>query len=284
MLINDPKTGWLVTAPSSSPENWFYLPNGKSASICMAPAIDNQIIRELFSNVILASQLLNTDADLRATLMVNMQKLPPPGIIAKDGRLQEWLEDYKESDVHHRHVSHLYGLYPAALITPESTPDLAEACKKTLEARGDDGPGWSIAYKLLWWARLHDGNRAYKLLTALLNPTQRTDINYGAGGGVYPNLLDAGPPFQIDGNFGASAGIAEMLVQSHAGFIGLLPAIPDHWKRAGWVKGLKARGNFTVDMEWKDGKVIHYRITSKEARKVKVKINGVVREMMSARA
>ena len=281
MLINDPKTGWLVTAPSSSPENWFYLPNGKSASICMGPAIDNQIIRELFSNVILASKLLNTDGDLRATLTANMQQLPPPGIIAKDGRLQEWLEDYRESDVHHRHVSHLYGLYPAALITPESTPDLAEACKKTLEARGDDGPGWSIAYKLLWWARLHDGNRAYKLLTALLNPTQRTDINYGAGGGVYPNLLDAGPPFQIDGNFGATAGIAEMLVQSHAGFIELLPAIPDHWKSAGHVKGLKARGNFTVDIEWKEGKVIHYRVVSKEPRRVKVKVNGVVKEMVS---
>lgn len=281
MLIHDPKTGWLVTAPSSSPENTFYLPNGRTASICMGPTIDNQIIRQLFGNVIYAAGLLHTDDKLRATLAANLQKLPPPGIIAKDGRLQEWLEDYKETDIQHRHVSHLYGLYPAALITPEATPDLAEACKKTLEARGDDGPSWSIAYKLLWWARLHDGNRAYKLLAELLKPTLRTDINYGAGGGVYPNLLSAGPPFQIDGNFGGAAGIGEMLIQSHAGFIELLPAIPDHWKNAGWVKGLKARGNFTIDMEWKDGKITRYRISSKEPRKVKIKINGAVKEIMS---
>ena len=281
MLITEPKTGWLVTAPSSSPENGFYLPNGRGASICMGPTIDNQIIRELFNNVITASRLLNTDAPLRATLAANLAKLPPAGRIAKDGRLMEWLEEYKEMEPQHRHISHLYGLYPAALITTESTPDLAEACKKTLEARGDDGPGWSIAYKVLFWARLHDGNRAWKLLTELLKPTLRTDINYGAGGGIYPNLLDAGPPFQIDGNFGATAGIAEMLAQSHAGFIELLPAIPDHWKSAGHVKGLKARGNFTVDIEWKDGRVIHYRVASKEPRKVKVKLNGVVKEIVS---
>ncbi|HEY4149872.1 MAG TPA: glycoside hydrolase family 95 protein [Chitinophagaceae bacterium] len=281
MLIKDPKTGWMVTAPSSSPENWFYLPNGHSASICMGPTIENQIIRELFSNVIEASRLLHKDAALRGTLGASLAQLPPPGQIAKDGRLMEWMEDYKETDVHHRHISHLYGLYPANLITPESTPELAEACKKTLEARGDDGPGWSIAYKLLFWARLHDGNRAWRLLTQLLTPTLRTDINYGAGGGVYPSLLAAGPPFQIDGNFGGAAGIAEMLLQSHAGFIELLPAIPDHWKASGWVKGLKARGNFTVDITWKNGKVTHYRIASDQPRRVKIKVNGELKEIIS---
>jgi alpha-L-fucosidase 2 len=281
MLIEEPKTGWLVTAPSSSPENAFYLPNGAHASICMGPTIDNQIIRELFGNVITASQLLGTDDGLRQLLSARLKQLPPPGMIAKDGRLMEWLEDYKETDVHHRHVSHLYGLYPASLITPESTPDLAEACKKTLEARGDDGPSWSIAYKLLWWARLHDGNRAYKLFLQLMNPTLATNMNYGAGGGIYPNLLSAGPPFQIDGNFGTTAGIAEMLLQSHAGFIELLPALPDAWKASGEVKGLKARGNFTVDIQWKDGKIIHYRIASEQPRKVKIKVNGEIKEVQS---
>jgi len=281
MLIEEPKTGWLVTAPSSSPENTFYLPNGAHASICMGPTIDNQIIRELFGNVITASQLLGTDDQLRQLLSKRLEKLPPPGRIAKDGRLMEWLEDYKETEVHHRHVSHLYGLYPASLITPESTPDLAEACKLTLEARGDDGPSWSIAYKLLWWARLHDGNRAYKLFLQLMNPTLATNINYGAGGGIYPDLLSAGPPFQIDGNFGTTAGIAEMLLQSHAGFIELLPALPDAWKASGEVKGLKARGNFTVDIKWKDGKIIHYRIASTWPRKVKVKVNGELKEIQA---
>jgi alpha-L-fucosidase 2 len=281
MLITDTKTGWLVTAPSSSPENWFTLPNGHNASICMGPTIDNQIIRELFDHVIIAGKLLNKDATLRDTLAKDLKLLPPPGRIASDGRLMEWMEEYKEPEPQHRHVSHLYGLYPADLITPETTPDLAEACKKTLDVRGDDGPGWSIAYKLLWWARLHDGNRAYKLLLELMKSTLKTNINYGAGGGVYPNMLSAGPPFQIDGNFGATAGIAEMLLQSHAGFIELLPAIPDAWKISGVLTGLKARGNFTVDMQWKDGKIIHYRIASPTPKKVKVKINGQLRDIVS---
>jgi len=281
MLIEDPENGWLVTAPSSSPENSFYLPNGHTASICMGPTIDNQIIRELFGNVITASKVLRMDVAFRDTLEAKLKRLPPPGQVASDGRLMEWLKDYKETEPHHRHVSHLYGLYPASLITPESTPDLAEACKKTLNARGDDGPSWSIAYKVLWWARLHDGDRAYQLLIQLLNPTLKTGINYGAGGGVYPNLFSAGPPFQIDGNFGAAAGIAEMLIQSHAGYIELLPAIPDNWKASGTVKGLKARGNFTVDITWKEGKVIHYRIASAQRRPVKVKVNGVVKEIVS---
>jgi alpha-L-fucosidase 2 len=279
-LIKDPRSGWLVTAPSVSPENSFYLPNGKSASVSMGPTIDNQIVRDLFTNVITASKILGTDEAFRNSLQAKLKSVPPPGNISKDGRIMEWLEDYKETDPQHRHISHLWGLYPAALITPAYTPELATAARKTLEVRGDDGPSWTIAYKLLFWARLQDGNRSFKLLREILKPTLRTDINYGAGGGVYPNMLSAGPPFQIDGNFGAEAGIAEMLIQSHQGYIELLPSIPDEWKATGEVKGLKARGNFTVDFKWKDGKVIKYRVTSPTVRKVKVKVNGVVKEVV----
>jgi alpha-L-fucosidase 2 len=281
--IKDPKTGWMVTSPSVSPENTFYLTNGKTASISMGPTIDNQIVRELFNNVITASKVLNVDADFRKELEERLKQVPPAGVISKDGRIQEWIEDYKETDLQHRHISHLYGLYPASLITPSSTPELAAAAKKSLEVRGDDGPSWTIAYKLLFWARLQDGNRAFKLLKEILKPTLRTDINYGAGGGVYPNMLSAGPPFQIDGNFGATAGIAEMLLQSHDGFIELLPAIPDAWKSYGHVQGLKARGNFTVDMSWKDGKILNYRITSPAAKKVKIKVNGQLKEIIAQR-
>ncbi|CAG5068087.1 hypothetical protein DYBT9623_00815 [Dyadobacter sp. CECT 9623] len=281
-LVKDPKTGWLVTAPSISPENTFYLANGKKAAICMGPTIDNQITRELFTNVITACEVLGLDADFKISLQNKLKELPPPGVVASDGRLMEWLEEYKETDPKHRHISHLYGLYPAPLITPEKTPELAAASAKTLEVRGDDSPGWSKAYKLLFWARLHDGNRADKLLKELLMPTLQTNMNYGGGGGVYPNLLSAGPPFQVDGNFGGTAGIAEMLIQSHDGYINILPAIPDTWKASGEVRGFKARGNFAVDFEWKDGKVTDYRISSETPRKVVVKVNGEKKEITSA--
>lgn len=279
LLVKDDKTGWLVTSPSSSPENAFYLPNGKHASICNGPTIDNQIIRELFMNVITAAKALGKDAAFAATLEDRLKQLPPAGVVAKDGRLQEWLEDYKETEPTHRHISHLYGLYPASLITPEATPELAEACKKTLDVRGDDGPSWSIAYKQLFWARLHDGNRAFKLFAGLIKPTYNTEINYGPGGGIYPNMFSAGPPFQIDGNFGGAAAIAEMLLQSHAGFIDLLPALPDAWKAGGEIKGLKARGNYTVDLAWKDGVVTSYKIKGSGTKKVKVKVNGTMKEV-----
>jgi len=240
----------------------------------MGPTIDQQITRELFNNVITAATVLGEDQDFRKELQSKLKQIPPAGRIGSNGSLMEWLDDYKEVDSHHRHISHLYGLYPSSLITPLSTPDLALAARKTLEARGDDGPSWSIAFKQLFWARLQDGNRSYKLLTEILKPTLKTHINYGAGGGVYPNLLSAGPPFQIDGNFGATAGIAEMLIQSHDGSIELIPAIPDLWKEGGEVNGLKARGNFTVDMKWKAGKITTYTISSSIPRSVKVKVNG----------
>ena len=148
-----------------------------------------------------------------------------------------------------------------------------------MNVRGDDGPSWAIAYKQLFWARLHDGNRAYKLFREIMKPTLKTNINYGAGGGVYPNLLSAGPPFQIDGNFGAGAGIAEMLLQSHEGYIHFIPAIPDVWKKDGAVIGMKARGNITVDFAWKDGKITSYKLTSPHKQKVKVMLNGKLIEV-----
>lgn len=282
-LVKDPKTGWWLTSPSVSPENSFYLPNGKTANVSMGPTIDNQIVRELFGHVITASRLLNIDPEFRKQLEEKLKLVPPAGVISKDGRIQEWIEDYKETDPQHRHVSHLYGLYPAALITPTATPELAAAAKKSLELRGDDGPSWTIAYKMLFWARLGDGDRAFKLLKEILKPTTRTDINYGAGGGVYPNMLSAGPPFQIDGNFGGTAGIAEMLLQSHQGYIEFLPAIPENWKASGTVKGLKARGNFTVDICWKDGKVYCYKIASPDPQKVKIKVNGEIKSIMAVK-
>ena len=281
LLVKDPKTGWLVTSPSSSPENAFYMPNGHISSICMGPTIDNQIIRELFGNVINAASLLHQDTAFEKYLAGRLQQVPPVGQVAKDGRLMEWLEDYKETEPNHRHISHLYGLYPASLITPETTPGLAEASRKTLEARGDDGTSWSLAYKMLFWARLHDGNRAFKLYKDLMRMTRKTEINYGAGGGVYPNLLSAGPPFQIDGNCGGTAAIAEMLVQSHAGFIDLLPAIPDAWKETGEVKGLKTQGNYTVSMKWLKGKITDFAIFAPFPKKVKIRVNGIMKTVIA---
>ena len=236
------------------------MPNGPIASICMGPTIDNQIIRELFGNVIYAASLLNQDPAFEKYLAGRLKQVPPAGQITKDGRLMEWLEDYKETEPHHRHISHLYGLYPASLITPETTPRAGEASRKTLEARGDDGTSWSLAYKMLSGQGYMTVTAPCKLYKDLMRMTRKTGINYGAGGGVCPNLLSAGPPFQIDGNCGGTAAIAEMLVQSHAGFIDLLPAIPDAWKETGEVRGLKAQGDYTVKMEWHNGKISDFEI------------------------
>jgi alpha-L-fucosidase 2 len=268
-LLEDPKGRGLVTSPSLSPENSH--PFG--ASLCVGPAMDRQILRDLFDHTIEASNLLATDESLRAELSRARQRLAPD-VIGKSGQLQEWLEDWDDAspEPHHRHVSHLYAIYPSSQINVRDTPKLVDAAKTTLDKRGDLATGWGTAWRLCLWARMGDGERAHHIVKALLGP-ERT----------YPNMFDAHPPFQIDGNFGGAAGILEMIVQSWGGELRLLPALPKAWA-AGAVRGIRARGGLSIDMEWRAHRVVGLKLSGPPRANVKVRTaDGVLDVILDAR-
>ena len=263
-LIEDPKTGNLVTNPSNSPENEH--PHG--STVCAGPTMDNQIIRDLFDAVAEAAERLGKTGEILQEMCAARMRLSPDEI-GTDGQLQEWREDWDMGapERHHRHVSHLYGLYPSYQINPRDTPGLMRAGRRSLEIRGDDATGWGIGWRINLWARLRDGDHAHDVLTLLLSPERS-----------YPNLFDAHPPFQIDGNFGGAAGIVEMLVQSRNGEISLLPALPRQWP-SGRIKGVRARGGITLDFEWRERRITTCALHASAPVTTRLLVNGASQDL-----
>ncbi len=280
-LIENPhQPGELITAPSTSPENEYITDKGYHGMTHYGGTSDLAILKELFKNTIQAEKLVHGKTTAYGKKLEETLVRLRPYTIGKEGDLNEWYHDWKDYDPKHRHQTHLIGLYPGSHITPEQTPDLAEACRQTLVQKGDNSTGWSTGWRINLWARLKNGEKAYQIYQKLLtyvSPEKYKGPDFRRSGGTYPNLFDAHPPFQIDGNFGGAAGVCEMLIQSHDG-IHLLPALPQAWN-SGEVKGLCARGGFEIDMKWKDGKVVWAKVKNKAGKTTTLHYNGKIKKI-----